>query len=77
MIFYNGFNLLIDVVLVSITAWISYRNGFVRGGIRALEALVAELRTNGNKLSDEEARDMYAEWLMEDQRERDNEENKI
>lgn len=75
--YYNGFNLLIDLVLVSITAVLFYRSGYVYGGIRALQALVAELKTNGNDMSSEEARELYAEWLMEDQRERDNEENKI
>ena len=31
MIFYNGFNLMVDMVLVSITAIIFYKQGWING----------------------------------------------
>lgn len=75
MIFYNGFNLMVDLILVSVTAYISYRNGFIRGGTRALQALLAGITEHATELTDEEAREMQAEYLFEQQREREHEKN--
>jgi len=31
MMFYNGFNLMIDIILIAVTSFVAYRFGFAEG----------------------------------------------
>ena len=69
--FYNGFNLMIDLVVGGLAYFIGLRTG----ARNILFNLIDKLQVM--ELDKEEAAQLYAEWQYENQREQAHEENKI
>lgn len=77
--FYNGFNLLIDIIIGGIAYYIGFKSGigFAARSIRnSLTKMVEALdRQEQQNKDDEFMQEMQAEWLFEQQREAKHEAN--